>query len=143
MPSNELQSSNEAENHNETAHARVVKIHGTYTAFIAAAVVSLISGDGHIKTEGWAIALWTLSLPWLIAYLLIDFSVRTQQKRRVSTTRGITAMLGYLLSNLGTTSLLSNYSWIAAVTFVISILVCILYVSEVAALGSHASFKDL
>jgi hypothetical protein len=128
---------------NKVAHDRVVRIHGTYSAFIAAAVVSLISGDGHIKTEGWAIALWTLSLPWLVAYLLLDFSVRTQQKRQKSATRGLTAMLGYALSNLGTAAILANFSWIAAAGFIVSILVCILYVSEVAVLGFHKTFKDL
>lgn len=143
MTSAEAQLKSPDDEHHKVAHDRIVRIHGTYSAFIAAAVVSLISGDGHIKTEGWAIALWTLSLPWLVAYLLLDFSVRTQQKRGKSATRGFTALLGYALSNLGTAALLANYSWIAATGFIVSIAVCILYVSEVAVLGFHESFKDL
>jgi hypothetical protein len=125
------------------AHARVVRIHGAYTAFVAAAVVSLISGDGHIKTEGLAIGLWTVSLPWLVAFLLLDFSVRTQQKRQKSATRGFTAFLGYSFSNLGTAALLANYSWIAAIGFLVSIPVCLLYVTEVAVLGFYDSFEQL
>lgn len=143
MTSSEAQAERPDDERYKVAHDRVMRIHGTYSAFVAAAVVSLISGDGHIKTEGWAIALWTLSLPWLIAYLLLDFSVRTQQKRERSATRGLTAVLGYAFSNLGTAALLANYSWIAAAGFIVSILVCILYVSEVAALGFHESFKNL
>lgn len=127
----------------ELAHARVVKIHGAYTAFVTAAVISLISGDGHIKTEGWAIGFWTVSLPWLVAFLLLDFSVRTQQKRQKSATRGFTALLGYSFSNLGTAALLANYSWIAAIGFLLSIPVCLLYISEVAVLGFRENFKHL
>ena len=66
---------------------RVLLVHGAYTTFVAAGVVSLISGDGHIKTEGWAICFWALSLPPLASYLLLDYIVRVSQKRRNSAAR--------------------------------------------------------
>lgn len=128
---------------NQLSHERVAKIHGAYTAFIAAAIISLISGDGHIKSENWAICLWALSLPWLVSFVLLDFIVREQQRRENSRTRGFIAILGYGFSNLGTAALLTHYSWVAAIAYLISIPICALYLHEVAGLGQHESFKDL
>ncbi len=128
---------------NQPSHERVAMLHGAYTAFIAAAFVSLISGDGHIKTENWAICLWALSLPWLVSFLLIDFIVRKKQNREKSATRGLMLLFGYGFSNLGTAALIAYYSWIAAIIFLISIPICSIYIHEVAGLGWHESLKEL
>jgi hypothetical protein len=127
---------------NSPAHKRVEKMLGAYTAFIAAAVISLISGDGHIKSENWAICLWVISLPWLISIVLIDFIVRGQQRQK-SATRGFIASMGLGFSNLGTAALLTHYSWIAAIVYLISIPICMLYLHEVGVLGRYDEFKNL
>lgn len=128
---------------NQSSHERVAKIHGAYTAFIAAAIISLISGDGHIKSESWAVCLWALSLPWLVSFVLLDFVVREQQQREKSRTRGFVALMGYGLSNLGTTALMTHYSRVAAIAYLVSIPICALYLHEVAGLGRHESSKEL
>jgi len=127
----------------QPSHERVAKLHGAYTAFIAAAIISLISGDGHIKSEDWAICLWALSLPWLISFLLLDYIVRERQKREKSAIRGFTSLLGYGFSNLGTAALLTHYSWLVAIIYVVTILICAIYIHEVASLGWNESYRDL
>jgi len=130
-------------NTSQAPHERVAKIHGAYTAFIAAAIISIISGDGHIKSEDWAICLWSLSLPWLVSFLLLDYVVREKQQRPKSVTRGLMALFGYGFSNLGTSALLSHYSWLAAIAYLVFIPICAFYLHEVSALGHHESFKEL
>ena len=124
----------------QPSHERVSKLHGAYSAFIAAAVISLISGDGHLSSAGWAICLWTLSLPWLISFILLDYIVRERQKRPVSAVRGLAILLGYGLSNAGTAALLTSYSWIAAIIYLISLPICMLYIHEVGGLGGLEGF---
>lgn len=126
----------------QPTHERVAKLHGAYTAFIAAAVISLISGDGHLKFEGWPICLWTLSLPPLIAFLLLDYIVRERQRRANSAVRGLMLFLGYSLSNFGTAALLVNFSWIAAGLYLVIIPLCALFVHEVSGLGWYENFKN-
>lgn len=128
---------------NQPSHDRVAKLHGTYTAFIAASIISLISGDGHITSESWAISLWALSLPWLVSFVLLDYIVRERQKRSKSVTRGLMLALGYGFSNLGTAALITHYSWLAAIFFTASIPLCSLFIHEVAGLGWHKRFEEL
>lgn len=125
------------------AHARVARIYGAYTAFIAAAVVSAIAGNGHIKSEGWAVCLWTLSLPWLVSYIMLDYHVRAHQKRRNSAIRGIMLFFSFTLSNLGTAALLTNYSWIVAIIYLLTVFICILLIREVAGLGKLEGFENI
>lgn len=127
----------------QPTHDRIAKFHGAYTAFIAAAIISLISGDGHITTEDWTICLWALSLPWLTSFVLLDFVVREKQRRTKSATRGLMALVGYGFSNLGTAALLTHYSWLAAIAYIIFLTLCAFFLHEVSALGHHDSFKDL
>jgi len=125
------------------SHERVVKMHGAYTAFIAAAVISLISGDGHLRLEGWSICLWTLSLPPLITLLLLDYIVRVCQRRKASGIRGLMTLLGYGLSNLGTAALMFNFSWVAAGAYLFSVLLCALLLHVVSSFGWFENFKEL
>ncbi len=127
----------------ELTHERVVKLHGAYTASIAAGVVSLISGDPHISTQGWVISLWCLSLPWLVTLLLLDYIVREGQKRESSASRGLAALLGYGLSRLGTAALLGVDAWIAAAMVLVARPVCAIYLNEVAGLGGRKGFENL
>lgn len=127
----------------QPTHERVTKLHGAYTAFIAAGIVSFISGDPHITTQGWVICLWCLSLPWLVTLLLLDYIVRERQKRESSASRGFATLLGYGLSNLGTAALIGFYSWTAAAIFLVSLPVCALYLNEVAGLGGRKGFEQL
>lgn len=126
----------------EVTHERFTKLVGAYTGFVAAAIISLISGDGHIKSENWAICFWALSLPPLVALLLLDFIVRVRQSREKSKIRGCMAFLGYGFSNLGTASLLTHYSWWAAIIFLVLIPLCALFTHEVAGLGRYEGYED-
>lgn len=52
-------------------------------------------------------------------------------------------LLGYGLSNLGTAVLLVSFSWIAGIIYLLSILICGLYIHEVTGLGCRKGFEDL
>lgn len=124
-------------------HDRIEKVHGGYTTFIAALVVSFISGDGHIATEWLALPLWILSLPWLVTYLLLDYIVRVRQERKHSFFRGLSLAMGYGTSNLGTTLLLTTYSFVLAGLYVVVIAACTLIVLQVARLEKDTHFSRL
>ena len=116
---------------------------GGYIAFIAALIVALLSGDGHIKTEGAAICFCILSLPPLIALFCLDRIVRALQKREKSAVRGLMALMGLGLSTIGIASILWHFSVFAAILYPIGIAVSTLYVHEVAGLGWYKKFKDI
>ena len=109
-----------------------LKLHKAYTAFIAAAIIGLISGDGHLKLEAWSICLWGLSLPLLVSLIFLNQIVRVSPQRMSSLLREIVLVLAYLLSNLGTAALLANYSWQAAAAYGALIALCSYLLAKVA-----------
>lgn len=135
----------EREKHNLSAEMceRFAKHLGAYIAFVIAIIVALVSGDGHIKTEGYGICFCALSLPPLTALFLLDYIVRHRQKRQKSAARGLMLALGFGLSTAGIMSILYFFSWIAAISYILIISSCALYVHEVAALGWHKKFEDI
>ena len=116
----------------EDEHDKMMRIHGVYTSFIAAAAVAVIASRGYKGgAEAWAFVLWIFSLPCLASYMLLDFIVRVSQRRRLSATRGVMLALGYSLSNIGIGVALMPFSWIASVAYMLWFLVCIALVRHV------------
>lgn len=138
-----------AENREERAaklqpsHERIERLHGAYVTFIAAGILALISGDGHIKSEGLTICLWAVSLPPLVTYLLIDYIVRERQKRPASAARGMMLFFGYGLSTAGTVGLLWSFSRIAAVVYAVAVPFCCLVGLRVAFFRDRESPYDV
>lgn len=130
-----------AEQDIDVIEERAVKLHKAYTGFIAAAIIGLISGDGHLKLEAWSICLWILSLPPLVSLMLLDHVVRIQQKRPVSAIRGLMGVLGYGLSNFGTAALVANFSWWAAGFFLLMVPISSFFISEVAHMGGEKDYE--
>jgi hypothetical protein len=66
----------------ENQHERNLKLWGGYTAFVAALLVATM-GMGKDYSRAWVIiSLLALSLPSLVAYMLLDFTVRVKQRRK-------------------------------------------------------------
>src|SRR5712692_8572833 len=63
-------------------HERVSKLFGGYTAFVAALLVATFA-KSHDYPRSWiVISLLALSLPSLVAFNLLDFTIRVIQGRR-------------------------------------------------------------
>lgn len=116
----------------EEDHDKMMRVHGVYTSFIAAAAVAVIASRGYKSgAEAWAFVLWIFSLPCLASYMLLDFIVRVSQRRHSSATRGVMLGFGYTLSNIGIGVALMPFSWIASVSYMLLFLTCIALVRHV------------
>ncbi len=124
-------------------HDKVIRIHGVYTSFIAAAAVAVIAANGHTKSDTWAFSLWVWSLPCLASFLLLDFIVRVAQQREKSASRGLMLGLGYGLSNVGTAVILTSFSWISAVIYLVFVLICIFLIRKVVCCGREKGCEIL
>jgi predicted membrane channel-forming protein YqfA (hemolysin III family) len=127
----------------EQDHERVSNILGGYTAFIAAALLTMISADRGNGYDVWAISFWFISLPYLCGALLIDFRIKVEQKRKHSKILSYVCMAGLLLSHIGNTAIIASFSWLAAMFLLLSIFVVGFLTHEVTVLGGNENFEDL
>jgi hypothetical protein len=91
-------------------HERQSKLVGGYTAFVAALLVATFANSKDYSHAWIVISLLAVSLPSLIAYMLLDFVVQVKQMRKRSAFRGVAAGLAFLPSLLGITSLIGHFS---------------------------------
>lgn len=98
-------------------HERLSKLAGGYIAFVAALLVATFANSKEYSRAWIVISLLAVSLPSLIAYVLLDFIVRARQMRNKSGVRSLAAGLGILPSLLGIAVLIGHFSVIAAVLF--------------------------
>ena len=127
----------------EREHQRVWQLIGGYTAFIAAACLAVISSSKSEGSHAFAFSFWAISLPFLCGAMLLDYHVRVKQARLNSKVRSLLVTVGALSSHLGTTGMVSTYSWFAAVVYGLCPLLVGLYLHETIALGGGRKFEDL
>jgi hypothetical protein len=96
-----------------------MKLFGGYIAFIAALLIATIAMGGEYTRAWVVISLLALSLPSLVALILLDFMARVRQERPTSAMRRLAAALGFLPSLAAFVVLVGHFSMIAAVLFVI------------------------
>jgi len=90
-------------------HERVSKLFGGYTAFVAALLVATFA-KSHDYPRSWiVISLLALSLPSLVAFNLLDFTIRVIQGRRGSAFRGLSFALGCLPSLAAVSILIGHF----------------------------------
>jgi hypothetical protein len=118
-------------------HERVSKLGGAYTAFIAALLIAMFArGDDHPSL--WVvvvISLLGLSLPSLVAWMLLDFVIRVRQGRQKSSFRGLAIALGFYPSLIAIAILIGRFSRIAAVLFGLLVIFWRIAIPTVAVIG--------
>jgi hypothetical protein len=124
-------------------HERHSKIWGGYTAFVAALLVATMAISPDLPRAWIVVSLLALSLPSLVAYMLLDFKVRVMQKRKGSMYRGLAALLGIVPSLVGTTMVIGHFSVIAAVLFVLLTIFWLLLIDVVTYLGFRSEHSRL
>lgn len=124
-------------------HRKIWQMAGAYTAFIAGALLAVISSGRDGTAISWAFAYWAISLPFLCGFMIIDEIIRVRQRRLNSKVRGLLAMGGFGLSHLGTTASVSSFSWLGAIVYFLSPFLVLFYVHETAALGGSENFEDM
>ena len=96
-----------------------MKLFGGYIAFVAALLIATIAMGGEYLRAWVVISLLALSLPSLVALILLDFMARVRQEMPTSAMRRLAAALGFLPSLAAFVVLVGHFSVIAAVLFVI------------------------
>lgn len=124
-------------------HQEIWQIAGGYTAFIAASMLAVLSSGRDSAFVSWAFSLWAISLPFLCGFMVLDRIIRVQQKRLNSTVRGLLMGVGFSVSHLGTAAMVSFFSWLGAVAYLLSPFLVAFFVHETAALGGRENFEDL
>ncbi len=118
-------------------HERLSKLMGGYIAFVAVLLVAT-STKSNDYSHAWAvISLLAVSLPSLVALMLLDFVVRVKQERKISAFRGLAVALGFLPSLLGIAILIGHFSVVAGVLFVLLTMFWAFIIFAVAILGSR------
>ena len=113
-------------------HERIRRLLSGYVAFISALAIAVVTKSKEISNPELIISLLTLSLPSLIALLLLDYVVRIRQGGIQSASRGLAALLGFLPSLSGLSVLIANYSCISAVLFLLLTFGWVLIIYKVA-----------
>lgn len=114
------------------------KMLGAYTAFVGAALLASVTnavaiGGGHV-----IVSLLALSLPALVAQLLLDRTVTVIQRRKASGFRGLARFVGIGCSMAAFTLLVGHASVFAGVVFVFGSVVWFAVVDLVTAAGAHS-----
>lgn len=114
-----------------------------YTGFVAVLLVAMLTNNEAYAHARLVISLLAVSLPSLIAQMLLDFVVSVRQGRRKSAKRGLAATLGLFPSLGAVTMLVGHFSWIAAVIFVLLIFYWFLVIDRVIYLASNDPKSDI
>jgi hypothetical protein len=124
-------------------HEYLLKMVGGYTAFVAAILVATFT-KSETYTRAWiVISLMALSLPSLVAYMLLDRIVRVGQSRKGSMYRGLALVLGFLPSVLGMVVLIGHFSVAAAVLFGLVVAFWAVIIFVVAIVGRRNPMSDI
>jgi hypothetical protein len=117
-------------------HERRSRLIGGYAAFVAALLVATFAKSNDYPHSWIVISLLALSLPSLIARILLDFIVLVKQGRQKSAFRGLAAALGFLPSLAAMAILIGHFSLIAAALFLLLTLFWALAIDVVTFLGA-------
>lgn len=103
----------------EKEHERRLKLTGGYAGFVAALFITTLAVSGTYA-HAWIVgSLLVVSLPSLIAFIVLDFTIRVRQKRKKSAALGLAFVLGFLPSFCGIVMVIGHLSIVAAVLFVL------------------------
>ncbi len=119
-------------------HERGAKLIGGYTAFVAALLIATIAKSDEFRRSWIVISLLAVSLPSLVAWSMLNFTVLVRQGRRGSSSRGLAALMGLLPSLAGIAALLGHFSVIAGTLFVLLTIFWSLCIDVVTFLGSKS-----
>lgn len=117
-------------------HERKAKTIGGYTAFLAALLVATFARSNDYPHAWLVILLLAVSLPSLVAYVLLDFIILVKQGRKKSVFRGMAVALGFLPSLGAIACLIGHYSVMAAILFSLVTLFWVFAIDVVAFLGA-------
>lgn len=95
----------------------VLRTFGGYTAFVSALFIALLTILKDYPHARLAAALLAASLPSLVAYLILDRTIRVRQGRRHSAARGLAVLLGIFPSFFAIIVVVWGISRIASVWF--------------------------
>jgi len=101
------------------SYERGMKLAGGYLAFVAALLVAAVAKSNDYRLAWVVISLLALSLPSLVALILIDFVVPVRQVRPINAMRGLAVGLGFSPSLAAIAVLVGHFSVIAAALFVL------------------------
>lgn len=114
-----MESDLESSNEREDIHERGMKLAGGYLAFVAALLVAAVAKSNDYRLAWVVISLLALSLPSLVALILIDFIVPVRQGKPTNAMRGLAFGLGFSPSVAALAVLVGHFSVIAAALFVL------------------------
>ena len=98
---------------------RGMKLAGGYLAFVAVLLVAAVAKSSDYRLAWVVISLLAVSLPSLVALILIDFVVPVRQGRPTNAMRGLAFGLGFSPSLAAIAVLVGHFSVIAAALFVL------------------------
>jgi hypothetical protein len=113
------------------------RLWGGYTAFIAALLVATTATSRDFPHAWVIISLLAVSLPSLVAYMLLDFTVRVKQNREGSVFRGLACVFGIFPSFVAATMVIGHFSVIAGLLFILLALFWIFVIDIVTFIGSN------
>jgi len=116
---------------------------GAYIGFVVAVLVATLALSATYRRASIVIPLLALSLPSLVAFLMLDYHVIMRQKRRVSTTRGLAFGLGFIPSVTAISMLVGHFSFTAGVLFPILIVFWFLAIDRLVFLGHRSPKSDV
>jgi hypothetical protein len=114
-----MESDLESPSEHNDIHERGMKLAGGYLAFVAALLVAAVAKCNEYRVAWVVVSLLALSLPSLVALILIDFVVPVRQGRPTNAMRGLAFGLGFSPSVAALAVLVGHFSVIAAALFVL------------------------
>ena len=114
-----MESDLESPSERKEINERGMKLAGGYLAFVAALLVAAVAKSNDYRLAWVVISLLALSLPSLVALILIDFVVPVRQGRPINAMRGFAFGLGFSPSVAALAVLVGHFSVIAAALFVL------------------------
>jgi UDP-N-acetylmuramyl pentapeptide phosphotransferase/UDP-N-acetylglucosamine-1-phosphate transferase len=114
-----MESELESPSESKEIHERGMKLAGGYLAFVAALLVAAVAKSNDYRLAWVVISLLALSLPSLVALILIDFVVPVRQDKPTNTMRAFAFGLGFSPSLAAIAVLVGHFSVIAAALFVL------------------------
>jgi hypothetical protein len=112
-----MESDLESPSERKEIHERGMKLAGGYLAFVAALLVAAVARSNDYRLAWLVISLLALSLPSLVALILIDFVVPVG--RPTNAMRALAFGLGFSPSLAAIAVLVGHFSVIAAALFVL------------------------
>ena len=114
-----MESDSESPTERKEINERGMKLAGGYLAFVAALLVATVAKSNEYPLAWVVISLLAVSLPSLVALILIDLFVRVRQGRPTNAMRGLAFGLGFFPSLAAIAVLVAHFSVIAAALFVL------------------------